>query len=186
MKKTLLPTKLHVGCGRVYIPGFLHIDIQPAPHIDMVAEADNLEEIADDTVELLYACHILEHFDRWHYKRALAEWFRVLKLGGVLRLSVPDFAACVTVYSKVGIVGGPSSILGLICGGQRDSFDFHKMLFDRGSLSKALSDVGFKEIRDWDWRATEHTQVDDYSQAYLPHLDKQNGTQMSLNIEAVK
>ena len=48
------------------------------------------------------------------------------------------------------------------------------------------SEVGFQEVRRWDWRTTEHTQVDDYSQAHLPHLDKEHGTLMSLNLEAVK
>jgi hypothetical protein len=28
--------------------------------------------------------------------------------------------------------------------------------------------------------------MDDYSQSYLPHMDKENGTLMSLNLEAVK
>jgi len=186
MKKSTAPTKLHVGCGRVYIPGFQHIDIQPAPHIDLVTEADRLTGIDDNSVELVYACHILEHFDRWHYKKALAEWYRVLKPGGVLRLSVPDLQACVEVYSKVGLVSGPFSIVGLLCGGQRGPFDFHRMVFDRKSLSQALTETGFTTIRDWDWRKTEHAEVDDYSQAYLPHLDKEKGRQMSLNVEAVK
>jgi hypothetical protein len=29
-------------------------------------------------------------------------------------------------------------------------------------------------------------EFDDHSQAYLPHMDKENGTLISLNIEAVK
>jgi hypothetical protein len=46
--------------------------------------------------------------------------------------------------------------------------------------------VGFQQVRRWDWRNTDHSQVDDYSQAYLPHLKKQNGQLMSLNLEAIK
>ena len=37
-----------------------------------------------------------------------------------------------------------------------------------------------------DWRDTEHSELDDFSQSYLPHMDKDNGKLMSLNIEAVK
>ncbi|MCB2106644.1 MAG: methyltransferase domain-containing protein [Rhodobacteraceae bacterium] len=178
--------KLHVGCGRIFIPGFLHIDIQPAPHVDIVTEADALDMIPDQSVELIYACHILEHFDRWRYKGALEEWFRVLRPQGVLRLAVPDFQSCVEVYSKVGLASGPESILGLVCGGQRDPFDFHKMIFDRRMLTRVLLEIGFSEVREWDWRSTDHAKIDDYSQAYLPHLDKTNGKHMSLNLEAVK
>ena len=47
-------------------------------------------------------------------------------------------------------------------------------------------DTGFSEVRPWDWRTTEHGALDDYSQAYLPHLDKENGMLVSLNLEAVK
>jgi len=47
-------------------------------------------------------------------------------------------------------------------------------------------DVGFKEVVRYDWRKTEHFYVDDYSQAYLPHMDKTNGKLMSLNVEAIK
>jgi hypothetical protein len=46
--------------------------------------------------------------------------------------------------------------------------------------------VGFKEVYLWDWRETEHSHIDDFSQAYLPHMDKENGVLMSLNIEAKK
>ena len=47
-------------------------------------------------------------------------------------------------------------------------------------------DTGFSEVRPWGWRTTEHADLDDYSQAYLPHLHKENGMLVSLNLEAVK
>jgi hypothetical protein len=49
-----------------------------------------------------------------------------------------------------------------------------------------LKKVGFDEIRRWNWRDTEHASVDDFSQAYLPHQDREHGRLMSLNVEAVK
>lgn len=60
------------------------------------------------------------------------------------------------------------------------------MTFDFDSLKKVLVDTGFKNVGIWDWRTTEHATVDDYSQSYLPHMDKDNGMLMSLNIEATK
>ncbi len=42
-------------------------------------------------------------------------------------------------------------------------------------------------VRLWDWKTTPpHGYVDDYSQAYLPHMDKRGGKRMSLNVEADK
>ena len=69
-------------------------------------------------------------------------------------------------------------------GGQRDQYDFHGMIFDEDLLSMSLLEVGFKNVQHWDWRQVEHGAIDDYSQAYLPHLDKEHGRLMSLNLEA--
>lgn len=46
--------------------------------------------------------------------------------------------------------------------------------------------AGFKDVRRYDWRQTEHKDYDDFSQAYIPHMDKENGLLISLNIEATK
>lgn len=79
-----------------------------------------------------------------------------------------------------------SGLVGLLVGGQRDSRDFHKMVFDEQTLSKDLLEAGFRKVRRWDWRATEHAMVDDYSQAHIPHMAKETGRLMSLNLEGVK
>jgi len=142
--------------------------------------------VDDNSVSLIYACHVLEHFGRYTYKAVLKEWFRVLKPGGILRLAVPDFAACAAIYYENGLADGLSGLIGLIIGGQRNEHDFHKMIFDEDFLRRDLIEIGFREVRQWDWRATEHAGIDDYSQAYLPHMHKEDGRQMSLNLEAVK
>ncbi len=180
------PVRLHIGCGKRHIPGFVHVDIQEFPHVDHVVQVQELSFAADGSVDLVYACHVLEHFGRIAYMDVLREWYRVLKIGGTLRLAVPDFRACAKIYYERGLENGLSGLMGLICGGQRDEYDFHKMVFDEPFLSTALYAVGFSSVRQWDWRTTEHAQVDDFSQAYIPHLDKENGLQMSLNLEAIK
>lgn len=177
--------KLHLGCGPRYIPGFVHVDAQPAPHVDIVAPVEHLP-LDSASASLIYASHILEHFDRHTYKAVLAEWFRVLKPGGIFRLAVPDFAACAAIYYESGLADGLSGLIGLIVGGQRDSYDYHKMVFDEDFLRRVLLEIGYREVRRWNWRETEHTDIDDYSQAYIPHLRKEDGRLMSLNLEAVK
>lgn len=180
------PIRLHLGCGKRYIPGFLHLDAQPHPHVDLVTDVAHLDAIPDESADLIYAAHVLEHFGRWEFRAVLAEWRRVLKPGGLLRLAVPDFAACAKLYYEQGLADGLNGLIGLISGGQRDPHDFHKMIFDERFLTHELLGLGFHNVRRWDWRTTAHANVDDYSQSYLPHLDKQNGTLMSLNLEAVR
>ena len=65
-------------------------------------------------------------------------------------------------------------------------FIYHKTIFDFKSLYKLLFDVGMRNIDKYDWSKTEHSKFDDHSQAFLPHMDKQNGTLISLNVECVK
>lgn len=178
--------RLHLGCGKRHIAGFYHVDIQPYPHVDHVGAVEKLDFIADGTVELIYACHVLEHFGRFQVIDVLREWYRVLRPGGVLRLAVPDFAACAAIYYEEGLKDGLSGLVGLVCGGQRDATDFHRMIFDAPLLSGLLFQSGFSAVRRWDWRETEHADIDDYSQAHLPHLDKETGRLMSLNLEAEK
>lgn len=177
--------KLHLGCGQRHIPGFVHVDLLRAPHVDIVGPVEKLPFPAA-SASLIYASHVLEHFGRFEYKQVLAEWFRVLKPAGILRLAVPDFAACAAIYYESGLVDGLSGLVGLIVGGQRDGNDYHKMIFDEPFLRRELMTTGFTEVRRWDWRDTEHSAIDDYSQAYIPHLRKHDGRLMSLNLEAVK
>ena len=178
--------RLHIGCGSVVIPGFVHVDMLALPHVDHVTRAERLDFAADDSVDLIYCSHLLEHYGRREFHEPLAEWLRVLKPGGVLRLSVPDFAACAKLYHEDGLADGLSGVVGLIAGGQRHEFDYHKIVFDEAFLTAALLQIGYASVRRWDWRATDHAHIDDYSQAYLPHMDKENGLHMSLNLEAVK
>ena len=49
-----------------------------------------------------------------------------------------------------------------------------------------LKCLGIQSVKRYDWRETEHAEFDDHSQAYIPHMDKENGTLISLNIEGVK
>ena len=182
----VVPRRVHLGCGAKHIPGFYHVDIVDAPHIDYCGHVDDLMMIPDGVVELIYACHVLEHFGRYEVDAVLREWRRVLCDGGVLRLAVPDFAAVVKMYASEGLRDGMSGLVGLVAGGQRTPYDYHKMIFDEPLLTSLLRRAGFTTVRHWDWRRTEHTHIDDYSQAYLPHLDKERGQLMSLNLEAVK
>lgn len=179
-------TKLHLGCGSKHLPGYYHVDALDYPHVDRIGPVDDLSFLTDNSVEHIYACHLLEHFGRKEHVDVLREWFRVLKPGGVLRLAVPDFEACAKLYVAGELANGLETIKGLVMGGQRDKYDYHGCIFDEATLAATLSDVGFAEIRRWDWRSTDHADMDDYSQAYLPHMDKDNGTLVSLNLEAVK
>ena len=175
--------KLHLGCGKRHIPGFVHIDAVEYPHVDHVSTIDVLPFIPSDSIQLIYCCHVLEHFKRHDVARVLTEWLRVLAPGGVLRVSVPDFRKLAEVYLATGQM---KSVIGALFGRQDYLYNIHYNVFDEASLNEVLLGVGFASTRPYDWRETEHAGIDDYSQAYFPHMDKEHGTLISLNVEATK
>jgi len=50
-------------------------------------------------------------------------------------------------------------------------------------LTNDLKNIGYSRVTGWD---TEYYEFDDFSKAYLPHMDKENGILMSLNVLAWK
>lgn len=184
--------ELHLGCGKRYIPGFIHVDIADYPHIDYKRDISDLSIFSNESVDLIYCCHALEYFDREEaQQKVLPEWYRVLKCGGILRLAVPDFEAIVKVYLKYKDLDH-QGILGPLYGRmaintpEGERIIYHKTVYDFNSLKKLLESVGFQNVRKYDWRKTIHKDYDDFSQAYIPHMDKEQGILISLNVEAEK
>jgi SAM-dependent methyltransferase len=178
--------KLHVGCGKRFIPGFVHIDQAAFPHVDHVQDIRRLPNFADNTVSLIYACQVIEYFAREEVMDVLVDWRRVLAPGGVLRLSVPNFAVISRLY-QAGLK--LDWFLGTLYGRMPDGkngFIYHRTTYDEPSLRELLSRLGFNNICLWDWRQTEHAAVDDYSQAYFPHMEKEHGILFNLNMQARK
>jgi len=175
--------RVHLGCGVKRLDGWIHVDAQPQPLLDHQTTVDNLYMFQDNTVDEIYACHVLEHVGRKEVASVLREWNRILKDGGIIRISVPDFDAVVTHYQEHRSL---EDIMGLVVGGQRDEFDFHCVLFNFQSMQHLLHSNGFHRIQRYDWRDFLPPGFDDYSRCYLPHLDFGKGMLMSLNVIALK
>lgn len=175
--------KLHIGCGQKYIAGYKHMDVLESEHIDFVCDARQLKMITDDSVSEIYACHILEHVERKDLVNVLKEWHRVLNNDGIIRIAVPDFEAVVNEY----IINKDLNLYqGLIYGGQTYEYNFHYVAFDFAMLKKILEDSGFRNVTRYDWQDFLPADYDDYSRAYIPHMDFENGRLMSLNVMAYK
>jgi len=175
--------KLHLGCYGKKIPGFINVDVREEVEPDLLDDAFELQKVKNNSVDLIYASHVLEHADFQQSERALRRWHQVLKKGGVLRLAVPDMEAHFAHYFYHKDLRLLHSAL---WGSQRHPYDYHKNGWDFNKLKEELELYGFTNVKRYDWRKTEHFYIDDYSQAYFPHMDKENGKLMSLNIEATK
>src|SRR3990167_1678471 len=181
--------KINLGCWKRDLPGFTNVYICDMPHIQYKHEVDKLPMFKDNSADLIYASHVFEYFDRNKGAKVLMEWFRVLAPGGTLRIAVPDFEKIVWLYKETGDI---QKTLGMLYGKmeiktkKRNVTIYHKTTYDFDSLKVMLLEAGFINIRKYDWRKTENGDSDDHSQSYYPHMDKENGMLMSLNMEADK
>ena len=175
--------KLHIGCGkRNFGEHWVHIDGGDFAHV----KYHDTTYFLDNSVDLIYSSHLLAYFDRSEVLDLLAEWRRVLKPNGILRLATPDFEAIAKLYLEEHY--SLASFLGPLYGrmGMNEKQIYHKTCYDFKSLLSILMISKFRDVKRYDWRKTEHAMHDDHSKAYLPHLDFENGTLISLNIEAIK
>lgn len=174
--------KLHIGAGRVHLPNFINVDLFDSYQADLYCDLTRLP-YDPGTFDLIYASHVLEHVHRRMITSTLHHWGSLLTKGGILRLAVPDFAAVCDEYRENRNL---EQLLGLLYGGQNHPRNNHFITFDFDTLRGHLLKAGFSKVRPWNWRTTEHAEHDDYSQCYLPHMNKEKGRLMSLNLEGVK
>lgn len=90
--------KLNLGCGNKKLPGFVNIDIRKEVEPDVVDDITILSSIKKESIDLIYACHVLEHIKFWDVRQVLMRWNDILKPRGILRLSVPDMDAVFAHY----------------------------------------------------------------------------------------
>ena len=152
-KKDIKNINLHLGCGDVKIEKFINVDIDPfLSAVDIVDNAKVLSNFDNNSVSLIYACHLLEHFPTNEIKSILTRWFEVLEFGGELRISVPDIDRIVNIYNKNikhFLTPGNTPWVGLLYGGQTDIYDFHKTGFNFTYLKTLLEEVGFSNIKEY-------------------------------------
>ena len=51
--------KLHLGCFHKKIYGFTNVDIREDVEPDLVDDVFKLENVENESVDLIYACHVL-------------------------------------------------------------------------------------------------------------------------------
>lgn len=185
------PIRLHLGCFNKKIHGFINVDVRSEVNPDLVDDVINLTKIENNSISYIYCCHCAEHFSRKDALKAFKRWYDVLKDNGVLRIAVPDLEACFEYYNYTKDL---RILQNLLYGSQLYKEDFHLNGWDFKTLKEDLEYIGFKNIKRYDWRETEHYYIDDYSASYLPQISyntrrvngKIEGKLVSLNIEAVK
>jgi len=111
----------------------------------------------NNSVDVIYSCHMIEHLDRDEVGLFLNEAFRVLKSGGIIRLVVPDLRKEIIDYLNHGDAdkfisqslmaqNNPKTFLQklrLLLFGFRN----HLWLYDSNSLKRLILSHGFGNIK---------------------------------------
>ena len=92
--------KLHVGCGHNLLDGWLNADVSPEHSCVLYLDATAPFPIADATFDYIYSEHVIQHFPFRLGQVMLRECCRILKPGGVLRLSTPNLLCLASLLTE--------------------------------------------------------------------------------------
>jgi len=169
--------QLHIGGGEPRA-GWKILAEKAGPNVDVVADPRTLAEIADNSVDAIYAA--------WYYQRlsfreelpaAFAAAYRVLKPGGSLKIAVPDFLQLCNLMVNATVPKKEKFSLMALMYGDQTSPERHNQIGLTAEFAAAfLTRAGFKHAK----RVPSFGLFNDMSAA------KRFGHVVSLNIEATK
>ena len=160
--------KLHLGCGQVYLDGYINIDYPSSEHTVMTKmKADkycNIKELnyENNSIDEIRLHHVFEHFSRVEACALLTNWLFWLKPNGVLHIEVPDFGK----MAKIAVSGFRSSkakfvALRHIFGSHEAAWAIHYEGYSAKLLTMLLNQYGYdvKKVIKTKWKHTHNIQV---------------------------
>jgi predicted SAM-dependent methyltransferase len=152
--------KLHIGCGSNIINGWLNTDLISNFRVIYLNVIDKFP-FCECIFDYVFSEHLIEHFDYLKGKDIIRECFRILKPGGKIRISTPDFQFLFRLYDenkteeqKRYIAWAVDTYLPSLKIYQ-DIFVInriirgwgHKFIYDYKALSVSMIDAGFINIK---------------------------------------
>lgn len=139
--------KLHVG-GKVVKDGWKLLNVMALPGVDYLGDVCDLSQFEDDSIEEVYASHVLEHIPQSKVVGTLEGLHRVLQPGGRLLVSVPDLdVLCRSILDPELTADQKFHVMRMIYGGQVHDHDFHYFGWNRLFLEGYLRGVGFSDVK---------------------------------------
>lgn len=146
--------KLHLGCGRKYLEGYVNIDFPDSEHtVQKDLTADVYADIhglvyPHDSIDEIRLHHVFEHFSRPTALALLCRWRNWLKPGGVLRLETPDAMACFKqMFSPFSSFSAKQQVMRHLFGSHEAEWAFHADGWYEEKFRVTLSKLGYSSIR---------------------------------------
>lgn len=156
-----VPTIADLGCGldSPYFgePGTVNVvkidgneKLQPDVRCDL-----RTIPVPDESFDIVHARHVLEHFGRGELLSTIREWVRILKVGGELRIGVPNLLWAIDRIQQMesGAIPPEPVPWWVLYGRQDDHYDYHKNAFTPRRLQlllEGLGTLGDVEVRELD------------------------------------
>ena len=168
--------KINIG-GETKKDGWKNFNVQKKPNVDLIGNIEDLSQFEDESIEEIYASHIIEHVDQRKIQNTLKGIFRILKKEGKFYVSVPDMdVLCHFFVSPLANQQTKFHTMRMIFGGQIDNYDYHYFGWNYEFMSDYLKNAGFLKIN----RVGSFGLFNDTSD-YKPY-----GFPISLNVIAIK
>lgn len=135
--------KINYGCGERYLDGFINIDQTDKVKSDLIHDLTKGPfTYEDNSVDVIYMIHSLEHIELIYWDRIFSEFNRVLKIGGELLLGYPEFERCAYNYTH-NIKGMKDFWRWTLYGCQRYPGDFHVVPMESKEIENILKQFNF-------------------------------------------
>jgi glycosyltransferase involved in cell wall biosynthesis/predicted SAM-dependent methyltransferase len=92
---------LNLGCGTRHHPAWINVDLKSTGPGVIPCDLRQGLPFTDNSVDVVYHSHLLEHFSKAFAPVFLRDCFRVLKTGGIIRVVTPDLEQIVRVYLRI-------------------------------------------------------------------------------------
>ena len=139
--------KLHIG-GEQAKEGWKIFSIQKKDNVGFVGDISDLNQFKTESIDEIYASHVLEHVGRSKVTNTLEGIYRVLKKKGKFYVSVPDMDILAHAFvSPLASSENKFRIMRLMFGGQIDEYDFHYFGWNFEFLRDYLNKTGFSELK---------------------------------------
>lgn len=92
--------KLHIGCGKNILDGWLNSDYYPENKMAIHLDATKKFPFDDNTFDYIFSEHMIEHISFLDGSIMLKECWRVLKPNGKIRISTPNMRFLIDLYKN--------------------------------------------------------------------------------------
>ena len=163
--------KLNLGCGKDYKEGWINIDNNSDKNIEKLDINWNLAKgipFKDDSVDFIFNEHFLEHLTVEEGQIFLKECKRVLKNGGIMRISMPDLERSMKDYFNPNWKTDNKATfekfkLNYKTRAEKTNCAFrrwgHKWLYDREELERRLKEAGYRQIKFCELRQSDYPEL---------------------------